>query len=381
MRLPQHIVIIGPAYPLRGGLASFNERLARALQSEGCSVTMYTFSLQYPSFLFPGKSQFSNAPAPANVDIQVNINSINPFNWIKIGMQLKKIKPDLIVVRFWIPFMGPALGTILRIAQRNRHTKSICIADNIVPHERRPGDRMLTAFFVRAVDAFITMSDIVLRDLRFFDAEKPAITTPHPLFDHFGDPVSKENARHYLHLPHDQNIILFFGFIRHYKGLDLLIRAMSDIRIRSKNIVLLVAGEFYQDDKVYLSLIKELKLEDRVILHTHFIPDNEVRYYCCAADVIVQPYRNATQSGVTPLAYHFDKPMIVTNVGGLAQMVADGVTGLVAESDVVSIAEHILQYFELGEEHFTPHMSTQKNKYSWKGFTSSLINVYGDLLN
>lgn len=375
----RNIVFLGPVYPLRGGLSSFNERLAREFQKDNKKVTLFTFSLQYPSFLFPGKTQYADGPAPAGLDINVSINSINPFNWIRMGMMLKKLKPDLVIVRYWIPFMGPCLGTIMRITKKNAHTKVICIADNIIPHESRPGDRMLTSFFIRPVDAFITMSHTVLNQLKTFKIDKPAITVPHPLFDNFGVPVSKHEARLHLNLSPDKKIMLFFGFIRQYKGLDLLLKAMADDRIQQENIILLVAGEFYQDNKPYLSLIKMLKLENKVILHTHFIPETEVKHYCCAADVIVQPYRSATQSGVTPLAYHFNKPMIVTNVGGLAEMVIHGQTGLIAEPNEHSIAAQILHYFKLGEQHFTPYISLQKEKYSWGRFTQSINDVFNDL--
>jgi glycosyltransferase involved in cell wall biosynthesis len=371
---PKHIVILGSAYPLRGGgLATFNERLAREFVAEGHKVTIYTFSLQYPSFLFPGKTQYSTEPAPKDLDIKVAVNSINPLNWLKVGRELKALQPDLLVVRYWIPFLGPALGTICRIAGQNKHTRLVCIADNIVPHEKRPGDRLLTNYFLRSVHAFITMSERVTNDLYSFKTGKPIILTDHPLYDNFGEVISKQEARKHLGLPPEDKIILFFGFIRHYKGLDILFDAMASDAIRNSGIKLLVAGEFYQDSKPYLTQIEKLGISNSVILHSEFISDAEVRYYCCAADFIVQPYRQATQSGVTPLAYHFEKPMIVTNVGGLPAMVKDGVTGLVAEPDPSSIAARISEAYKLGEEHFLPNLREEKKKYSWKKLVEAIM--------
>jgi glycosyltransferase involved in cell wall biosynthesis len=353
--------------------------LAKEPNSKDYQVIIFTFYLQYPSFLFPGTTQSSTGNPPNNLDIRVLINSINPLNWIKVGLSLKKLQPELLIVRYWLPFMGPALGTIIRIAKKNNYTRVICIADNILPHEKRIGDSAFTQYFVKPIDAFVTMSEKVLNDLTSLGNQKPAIQIPHPLYDNFGSPISKIDARNFLKLPNESNIILFFGFIRKYKGLDILLEAMADKRIKNLGIKLLVAGEFYQESKPYLELIEKLGINESVILHTNFISDEEVKYYCCAADVIVQPYRNATQSGVTPLAYHFDKPMIVTNVGGLAKMVIDQETGLIAEPNPESIAEHILEFFKKGEHFFIPNLHFQKNKLSWDSFAKSLIKLYNDI--
>ena len=361
------VVIIGPAYPLRGGLASFDERLAREFQSQNDDTKIYTFSLQYPSFLFPGTSQYSSEPAPKDLNIKICINSINPLNWIKVGNELKKLKPDVIVVRYWLPFMGPCFGTILRRVKKNHHTKIICIADNVLPHEKRIGDKQFTSYFIKSVDAFVTMSEKVLADLRLF-TDKPAQKIVHPLYDNFGEQVSKAEARKYLGLNPDDKIILFFGFIRKYKGLDILLEAMNVLKSqnqKSETPKLLVAGEFYEDRKLYDDIIEKYQLQSNIILRTNFINDSEVKYYLSAADFVIQPYRNATQSGVTPLAYHFEKPMLVTNVGGLPSLVPDGKVGLVAEPNAENIPKKILELYSLGEEHFLPHLREEKKKYSW----------------
>lgn len=370
------VVIIGPAHPLRGGLATFNQRLAKQFTGEGHECSIVSFSLQYPSFLFPGTTQYSSDPAPGDLTIHTLINSVNPLNWLSVGNRLKKWKPDLIVVRYWLPFMGPALGTILRKVKKNKHTKIVCIADNVIPHEKRVGDVSFTKYFLKAPHAFVTMSEKVLGDLRKFTS-KPAQLVQHPLYDNFGAPISKEEARKHLGLNTSDKIVLFFGFIRQYKGLDLLLKAMTDERIRKENIKLLIAGEFYEDDKPYLELIKENNLEERVILKTTFIPDSEVRYYLCSGDCVIQPYKNATQSGVTPLAYHFEKPMVVTNVGGLPSLVPHEKVGLVCEPEPCSIAGAILRFYQLGEQYFIPHLRNEKEKYSWSALTSAILKLAG----
>jgi glycosyltransferase involved in cell wall biosynthesis len=374
------IAIIGPAHPLRGGLASYNERLAKQFIDEGNEVTIYTFSLQYPSFIFPGTTQYSTESKPSNLTINVCINSINPFNWIKVGNNLKNEKPDLVIVRYWLPFMGPCLGFILRQIKKNKKTKIVCIADNIIPHEKRFGDKAFTKYFVQPVDAFITMSDKVMTDLKLFAPTKPTQLVAHPLYDNFGEKVSKEEARLKLGIKNEELILLFFGFIRKYKGLDLLLNAMKIIKNSKFNIQnskLLIAGEFYEDRKAYDEQIEKLDLQENLILHTDFIPDSKVKYYLCAADVVVQPYKNATQSGVTPLAYHFEKPMIVTNVGGLPSLVPNNKVGLIAEPNAESIAEKIIDYFTKGETYFLPHLIEEKKKFTWSKMTTSIKQIAG----
>lgn len=385
------IIIIGSAHPLRGGgITTFNQRLAKEFIATGNECSIYSFSLQYPSFLFPGKTQYTNEPPPGDLTIFSVINSINPFNWIKVGNRLKKEKPDIIVVRYWLPFMGPAFGTIVRRAKKNKHTKIICIADNVIPHEKRPGDKAFTKYFVKSCDAFITMSEKVLNDLRSFVPEssiekkyKPVQLVQHPLYDNFGPIIQKTDARKHLGLAEDERIILFFGFIRRYKGLDMLLQAMHILKQSNAKTGastnsspgiprLLIAGEFYEDEKPYRELIEKLEIKDHLILRTGFIPDSEVQYYLCAADVVIQPYRNATQSGVTPLAYHFEKPMIVTNVGGLPSLVPHEKAGLVVAPEPAAIADGIRKFYQLGENYFIPHLRSEKQKYSWLNIVNAV---------
>jgi glycosyltransferase involved in cell wall biosynthesis len=269
--------------------------------------------------------------------------------------------------------MAPALGTILKQVRKNKTTKIVCIADNIIPHEKHAGDNQLTRYFIGAVDAFITMSQKVMNDLRQFTG-KPASVAVHPLYDNFGERVEKGAARNRIGLPQGEKIILFFGFIRAYKGLDILLKAMADPKLRSSGIKLLVAGEFYENRKQYDDLISQLHLADQLILKTDFIPDSEVKYYLSAADFVIQPYRDATQSGVTPLAYHFEKPMLVTNVGGLPDMVPHLKAGIVTEPDPASIAQGILDLYDKGEPFFIAGLQDEKKKYSWKVLAGKYFN-------
>jgi glycosyltransferase involved in cell wall biosynthesis len=375
------VIILGPAHPLRGGgLTTFNHRLARAFIQAGYDCHIYSFSLQYPSFLFPGSSQYTDEPAPEGLTIHSRVNSINPINWWLVGEELRRLRPDIIVARYWLPFMGPALGTILRRVRKNKHTRIIALTDNVIPHERRPGDIPFTKYFLKSCDAYITMSEKVMQDLRSFEKEKPALQVPHPLYDNFGEPVSRQEARAALRqkgvsMGDDDKLLLFFGFIRKYKGLDLLFEAMTDSRIRAAGIKLLVAGEFYEDERGYREQIDRSGIGPSLLLRTDFIPDQDVKYYLCAADAVVQPYRNATQSGVTPLAYHFEKPMIVTDVGGLPALVPHERVGLVVKPEATALAEGILKFFELGSEHFIPHLRSEKEKYSWSRLVDSIVSL------
>ncbi len=370
------IVIIGPAHPLRGGLAAFNERLAKAFQQQGHRVMIYTFSLQYPSILFPGKTQYSSEPAPKSLDIRIAINSVNPVNWWRVGRAIRKLNPKLVICKFWLPFMAPCFGTILRQIKSDTDAKVVSIIDNIIPHEKRPGDRQLAQYFVNAVDAFIVMSRSVGEDMKRFVGRQPVSYIPHPIYDNYGALLPKTEARNWLGLPAEGAYLLFFGFIRAYKGLDLLLRAMADDRIRSKGIRLIVAGEFYDEEVRYQQLIDELGIGNTLILKTDFIPDSEVRYYFCAADLVVQPYKSATQSGISQLAYHFEKPMLVTEVGGLPEIVDHGRSGYVVPVEPVAITEAIIDYYDQQKEgDFQASVRRAKLRYSWENLTKEILEI------
>ncbi len=370
------IAIIGPAHPYRGGIAAFTDRLAKAFLDEGEDVTVYTFTLQYPGFLFPGKSQYSEDPPPKHLKIVRCINSINPFNWIMAGLKIRKSSPDFIIVKFWLPFMGPCFGTILRIAKWQKHTNVISLVHNMVPHEKRPGDRIFTSYFSKPVDAFLAMSQSVLDDIDKFNKQKPRALSPHPLYDNFGEIEPREDALDKLGFDKNYNYILFFGLIREYKGLDLLLQAFADERFKKENLKLIIAGEYYDDKEKYIRLINELGIEKNIVQVDKFIPDAEVAHYFNAADLVVQPYKSATQSGVTQIAYHFNKPMVVTDVGGLKDMCPDGKVGYVTPPDPKSIADAIFKFFNKTDKvAMVENIIGEKGKYTWDILTSAVYDL------
>ena len=371
-------ILLGTTWPFRsGGITTFNERLTRALIDSGDEVIIYTFSLQYPSFLFPGKTQLSDQPAPQGLDIRIKVNSINPFNWLKVGREIKRLKPDLLLVRYWTPFMAPCLGTIAKIARGNGHTKVIAIADNVIPHEKHLVDNILTNYFTNRCNGFITMSRAVLNDLKQFRPLAPMVYTPHPLYDIFGKIVPREQALENLKLDAAYRYLLFFGFIRDYKGLDWLLEAFGDERLRQFPVKLIIAGEFYTSSDKYLQIIKDKNLTDHVILKTDFIADQEVANYFGAADMVVQPYKSATQSGVTQIAFHYNKPMLVTDVGGLGEIIPHGKVGYVVKPGPEAITDAIFDFYKNDRiGFFTDNVIREKEKFSWGTMVETIDIVF-----
>ena len=372
-----NIVIIGTAYPYRGGLAAFNERLAKQLMDEGHSVEMYTFTLQYPSFLFPGKTQYTDDPAPEGLRIKRCINSCNPLNWLKVGREIRKKQPDVVVFAYWMSFMAPCFGTIARVIGRNKKIRRTALVHNMIPHDPKAIDKYLPGYFVKAMEGFTTLSEAVIKDIERFDRHgKPKTWAPHPIYDHYGSLVSKAEARQELGLDPNGRYVLFFGFIREYKGLDLLIDAFGDPRLQDLGVKLIVAGEFYGSPQPYLDRIRSLDISDIVILHNDYIPDSRVNLYFCAADIVAQPYKNATQSGVTQVAFHFEKPMLVTNVGGLAEIVPDGKIGYVVPPEAQPITDALIDYYKgKREESFVTNLLVEKKKYTWDRMTRAVLDA------
>jgi glycosyltransferase involved in cell wall biosynthesis len=289
------------------------------------------------------------------------------------------MKPDFLLLRFWLPFLGPSTGTVARIVRMNRHTKVICIFDNVVPHEKRIGDKSLTRYLTRSIDGAIVMSQSVSDDLKLFRSDIPVKLSPHPLFDNYGEPSDRGKAIKALGLDPESKYILFFGFIRAYKGLDLLIEAFSDNRLRNRNLKLIIAGEFYEDEAPYRNMIKQHNLENEILLFDRFIKDEEVSLFFSVADLVVQPYKTATQSGVTQIAFHYNKPMLVTDVGGLREIVPDGKCGYVVKPDSASIAEAIIDFYDNERKTvFTEGVKKEKEKFSWDKMTKAIIEVYNN---
>ena len=368
------IILLGPAHPYRGGLASIMETMAREWQSRGHEVRIYTFTVQYPSLLFPGKTQYVTTPAPEDLHIERVMNTVNPLNWLSLGLRLRRECPDMVVMKYWTPFMAPCFGTIARIARSNGVTKFVCQIDNVEPHEHHIIDRPCNHYYLGAVDGFVYMSEQVHGELKAYTAA-PALFSPHPMFENFGKAVERDEACRRIGIDPAQRYTLFFGLIRDYKGLDLLLKAWAKWLPEGRK--LLIAGEFYASREKYISLIEQLGLQDRVVLHDRFIADEDVKYYFSAADALVLPYRTATQSGVTQIAYNFSLPMIVTRVGGLPEIVPDGRVGLVCEADAESIKEALQALYDGDRlQIFKENFAQERKRFSWAAMCDRLEEVY-----
>lgn len=373
-----HIAIVGPAHPYRGGLASIMETMAREYQRRGYRVDIITFTLQYPALLFPGKSQTVDTPPPADLNIERKVSTVNPLTWWQVGRELCKLRPDIVLMKYWTPFMAPCFGSIARLARRNGHTRVICQIDNVEPHEHHITDKMFNRYYLRSVDGFIYMSEQVHGELMAY-TQVPALFSPHPMFEHFGERKERTEACNALGIDPNTRYALFFGLIRDYKGLDTLIEAWTTFRRAGHK--LLIAGEFYASRDKYINLIQHLGLQDDIILHDHFIPDSEVANYFSASDCVVLPYKTATQSGVTQIAYNFRTPIIVTNVGGLKEIVPDGVVGYVVDSSVEGVVEGLNRIYEEGRlDEFTHNMEHERKRFSWAAMCDKIEEVY-DITN
>lgn len=364
-------VLVGTAYPHRGGIAHFIALLSRELAAAGHEVKVVSFSRQYPSFLFPGKTQDDEGPETIRVDSERLVDSINPFSWFSAGRRITQIKPDLVVFKYWMPFFSPAFGTMVRVLRRSG-IRTCFLLDNVIPHERRMLDIPLLRYALGPVDTFIAQSDVVAEDLRKFRSTAPLTKVPHPVYSIFDGAPDREDARRRLGVD-AREVALFFGFIRGYKGFMNLLNAVALIP-RERDFQLLVGGEFYGDEEVYRKAIRELDLTDRLVLHDRYIPNQEVADFFCAANVVVLPYVAATQSGIIQIAFNFDRPVITTDVGGLPEVVRDGVLGNVVPcEDPQALSKAIIDYFEQGKEAtYTPNVAREKEKYSWPRLVKAL---------
>ena len=375
------ITILGPAHPYRGGLASIMQIMARTFARRGHEVDIRTFTLQYPSLLFPGESQTVTTPPPADLRITRCVNTVNPLNWWRVGRAIRCERPDFVLLKYWTPFMAPCFGSIVRLVRRNGHTKVLCQIDNVEPHEHHFVDRPFNRYFLRSVDGFVYMSEQVHRELAAY-TQAPALFSPHPLFENFGERLERSEACVRLGLDPSCRYVLFFGLIRDYKGLDLLLDAWARLRRegQTQGRRLIVAGEFYTAKEPYLRQIAEAGLQDEVVLHDRFIPDEEVRYYFSAVDFVVQPYKTATQSGVTQIAYQFCLPMVVTRVGGLPEIVPDGRVGYICEPTAEGVAAAICRMFE-GDtlERFRLNCVEERRRFSWEEMCNRILELYEGL--
>lgn len=370
------IVIVGPFYPLRGGIAHFGASLAHALLARGHQVFPISFSRLYPKLFFPGKSQEESGTEPPRYPIRAEalLDSLNPLSWLKTARHILTLKPDVVILTHWLTFFAPCYITIMRRLKGHTRTKLILLLHNFKPHEKRFGDDALLWLLTRLPDGYLMLSDKVKSDLLAMQPNAICELSPHPLYNIFGDAMTKEQARHALGLSASQKVVLFFGYIRKYKGLDLLLDAMPALIKIFPDIKLIVAGEFYADESAYREKIKSLGIAAHLLLATDYIPNHEVAKYFCAADCAVLPYRSATQSGVVPIAYHFELPVIVTNVGGLSEVVLDGKTGFVVElNSAQAIVEGVKKFFDAQNTvDFTANIRAEKKKYSWEAFAEAV---------
>lgn len=378
------ISFLGPAYPYRGGLATIIESLARVFGTRGNEVDIRTFSLQYPRLLFPGKSQYRTGDGPADLSISREVSTVNPLSWWRVGRKLRREAPDMVILKYWTPLMAPCFGTICRLARRNGKTKVIVHLDNITPHEPHFYDRALNRYFLGACDGFVYMSEAVHEDLRTYRHDAPALFSPHPLFDNYGAKLPREEACRKLGLRPELGYVMFFGYIREYKGLDLLLQAWAMLKAEGKTEGkrLLVVGEVYGNDAKYSQMIESLGFTEDVVFHNEFVPDGEVAEWFSVADMVALPYKSATQSGVTQVAYAFDVPMVVTRVGGLAEIVIDDVVGAMADVDARSVADAIAKVYEGDNlERYREGVHRERGRFSWEATADRISELYQMILS
>jgi len=368
------IILVGTSFPMRGGIAHYVALLYRKLVEMGHEVQIISFKRQYPDLLFPGKTQQDNSQQAIELPSHPLIDSINPVSWIRTWLHIRKLKPDLVVYKYWMPFFAPCYGTIVLLTRLFTRTKSLYIGDNIVPHEQIPVvDWLLTKWALWKVDHFIVQSQTVENDLLRFKPRARFRQVPHPVYEIFTADYTQQTARTRLNLADDEKVLLFFGYVRAYKGLHHLIAALPEV-LSEMPVRLLIAGEFYEDEEKYIQQIKELGLEQAILLKTDYIPNEEVGLYFTAADVTVLPYLSATQSGIIQIAYNFDKPVITTDVGGLPEVIEPGKTGfIVPAADNHALAQAIIRFFRAREgTDFPGYIKTYKKRFSWENLAEAI---------
>ncbi len=370
------IFIVGTAYPLRGGIAHYVALLYQQLTAMGHAVEIISFKRQYPRWLFPGKTQADQSQAVVPIPAKPLIDSINPFTWFKTFRYIYHARPELVIYKYWLPFFAPCYGTIVLLTRLFTKTKSLFIGDNIVPHEKIPlVDWALTHWALCAVDYFIVQSAAVRRDLLTFKPQANFAEIPHPVYEIFQENYTQSQARQRLNLAARERVLLFFGYVRPYKGLNYLLDALPEV-LAEMPVKLLIAGEFYADEAQYRQQIEQLGLWPHVLLKSDYIPNEEVGLYYAAADVVVLPYITATQSGIVQIAYHYNKPVITTNAGGLPEVIAEGRTGFIVPTrDSKALARAITHFFKVRETiDFAQNIAEHKKQYSWERLAQAIIH-------
>lgn len=358
-------MLVGTAYPMRGGIAHYIALLYHTLTNRNQQVFVLSFSRQYPNFLFPGKTQKDQGKELIPVPSIPLLDSISPFSWVRAFFWLKQIKPDLIVFKYWMPFFAPCYATIAFLASRILRVRTMYICDNIIPHEKKPFDAFFSWLGLRFIDYFIVQSHSVREDLVRLKPKAVYREVPHPIYNIFPPSIPKKKAKEFLGIL-DDRIILYFGYIRKYKGLAYLIKAMPKI-LESMHIKLLVCGEFYEGREEIYRLVNQLGLESNVTIYDKFIPNEEVNKYFCASDLVVLPYTSATQSGIVKIANYYNVPVEATDVGGLPEDVINEETGYIVEPENPdAIADSVIRYFKEGKyKYFSQNIKREKLKDSW----------------
>ena len=379
------IAYLSTFYPFRGGIAQFNALLYRSFEKLDISVSAYNFTTQYPEFLFPGQTQYSTSEDNADqIPTQRTISSINPISYLQTASKISKTNPSLLLMRYWLPFFAPALGTVAKKVEKNG-TKSIVIVDNMIPHEKRFFDEAFTRYFLKNTDAYIVMSRSVEKELLKRKPEAKYIFHPHPIYEHFGEKIERKVALEKLGLSkvkgiNNKKILLYFGFVRKYKGLDLLLEAFKNLN-DNDDYFLIVAGESYLSDSENRELQSTLNnhpKKQNIDTRLRYVSDSEVNLLFSAADANVLPYRHATQSGVSAIAFHFEVPSVVTDVGGLRDLIEPYKAGTVAkEATSKAIQEAIEELFENKKNiNYSANLRDFKEKYSWENLAKKILELY-----
>ncbi|XOV67383.1 MAG: glycosyltransferase [Fluviicola sp.] len=364
------IALISAFYPYRGGIAQFGAMLYRELEKEHELVT-YTFKRQYPNFLFPGTSQFVTDEDNADViPSKRTVDSINPITFKRTAKQIDQFHPDLVITQYWMTFFGPAFGNIHKSMKSG--AKRLAILHNVIPHEKRFFDGPANRYFLKQNEGFVVMSDVVMNDLLSIKPDAKFLRIDHPTYNQFGTGIPKEEALAKLSLPKDKKYLLFFGFIRKYKGLDLLLEALHQL---DEEYHVIVAGEVYGSFDEYQTLIDQYQLQERVHMFTEYISDEEVKTYFSAADVCLLPYKSATQSGITAIAHHFEMPIIATDVGGLKESIEHKITGLIVEQpDKLEIANAIQAFFvDFNPDTMREAIRKRNAENTWENFSKRIL--------
>jgi len=367
------ISLIGPFPPFRGGISDFNSALMNELDKSH-DLQVINYSTQYPKFLFPGKTQYKNS-VDGSFEHERILSSINPLTWRKTANTIIEFQPDIIVIPYWMPFFAPALRKISVLLKYKIDVKIIAICHNLIPHEKHNFSQYFTKIFLNKIGRFIVMSESVRLDLVKMVPNAKFKLTPLPIYNIFGNIIGKNEARKLLGIK-AKNVILYFGLIREYKGLDILLNCIPQIKQELTDFIVIVAGECYGKTEKYYEIINKLDIQKSVDLRLKFIPDNEVAEYFSAADVVALPYRAATQSGITQIAYNFNRPVIVSDVGGLAEIVPNGKVGYVVKPQPEDFAKAIIKFFKADKfEEFSKKIETHKQLFSWEKFVNNFMEL------